>query len=154
MPPERRLARGLVEIPPAGGVAPSIAAQVADMPRPFSLAPAPATALHAPPLPVPVLEDVAASVIDDSGALRASLTAPATPAASPKGIGLYRLRIWEQWGNGPIVLTGPDLEYDGAPLVWEGAPGAEADRPRPATLRIMVIDPLGRESPLSTLIAP
>jgi len=152
MPPERRLAPGIVEIPPADGVRPVVPAQIADIARPYSAFSAPVTALHAPSLPVPTLAGGVASVIVDGANVRASLTAPATPAVSANAISPYRLRIWEQWGDmamGPAV----DVELDGSALAWEGVPVAAADHPRPLTLRFVTIDPLGRESALAVLQA-
>ena len=154
MPPERRLARGIVEVPPAGGVGPINSAQAADMPRPFSAVSAPTSALHVPPMPVPMLEDPAASVIVDAGTVRAVLAAPSTPSASSNAIAPYRLRIWEQWGDKRITSAGPDVDVDGSPLAWEGAPVPDdADHPRPLTLRVVVIDPVGRESAMATISA-
>jgi len=152
MPPERRLAPGIVEIPPADGVRPVVPAQIADIARPYSAFSAPVTALHAPSLPVPTLAGGVVSVIVDGANVRASLTAPATPAVSANAISPYRLRIWEQWGDtamGPAV----DVELDGSALAWEGVPVAAADHPRPLTLRFVTIDPLGRESALAVLQA-
>ncbi len=151
MPPERRLARGIVELPPAGGVAPVLASQTADNSRAFSAVSAPASALYLPPLPVPALEGAAASVVANAGTSAASLTAPATPAAAPKAIGPYRLRIWEQWGDASIVSSGPDVELDGSALDWVGAAGPDALRPLPLTLRYVVIDPVGRESAMTVV---
>jgi hypothetical protein len=153
MPPERRLKRGVVEVPPAGGVTALSPAQIADMARPFSAASAPATVLRAPSESAE-LAGVAASVIAVPGSVRASLTAPATPAAPAKGIGPYKLRIWEQWGNGKIASAGADVELHGAALSWQGAADTEANHPRPATLRVAVIDPLGRQGPLLKFTAP
>ena len=152
MPPERRLAPGIVEIPPADGVKPAVAAQIADIARPYSAFSAPVTALHAPSPPVPALAGGVANVIVDGANVRASLSAPATPAAAAQAIAPYRLRIWEQWGDaamGPAI----DVELDGSALAWEGAPVAAADHPRPLTLRFVTIDPLGRESTLTELQA-
>ena len=148
MPAERRLAPGIVEIPPADGVAPVIPAQIADVPRPFSTFSAPATAIYLPPLPVPTLVDPVGNVMVDGATVRASLAAPGTPSASPKAVGTYRLRIWEQWGDLPI---GPatDVELDGSTLAWEGTPVTTADHPRPLTLRFVTVDPVGRESAMS-----
>ena len=154
MPPERRVTPEVTEVPPAGGVGPVNAAQVADMPRPFSLVSAPVTALHAPPLPVPALEDLAASIIAEAGSLRASLTATSTPSASPKAIGPYRLRIWEQWGAKAIGAA-TDVELDGSSLAWEGTPVPDdPSHPRPLTVRVVVIDPLGREGEMTTITRP
>jgi hypothetical protein len=148
MPAERRLAQGIVEIPPPEGVAPVTAAQIADVARPFSTFSAPATVIYVPQLPVPVLVDPVADVIVDGATVRASLTAPATPSASQKAVGTYRLRIWEKWGDLPI---GPatDVELDGSPLTWEGIPATSADHPRPLTLQFVTVDPVGRESAMS-----
>jgi hypothetical protein len=145
MPAERRLAPGIVEIPPADGVTPNIPAQIADVARPFSTFSAPATAIYVPPLPVPILADPIANVIVDGATVRASLAAPATPSASPKAVGTYRLRIWEQWGD---LSIGPatEVELDGSALAWEGSPVTAADHPRPLKLRFVTIDPVGRES--------
>jgi hypothetical protein len=153
MPRERRLKRGVVEVPPAGGVTALSGAQIADMPRPFSAASAPATVLRAPSQPAE-LAGAAASVIAVPGSVRASLTAPATPAAPAKGIGPYKLRIWEQWGNGKIAPVGADVELHGAALSWQGSADTETNHPRPATLRVAVIDPLGRQGPLLKFTAP
>lgn len=154
MPPERRLARGIVELPPAGGVGPVMPAQIADLPRSFSAASAPATAVHMPLGPVPSLEDAAASIIEDAGALRASLTAAAAPSvASTNAIGTYRLRLWEQWGDQAIGQA-IDIGLDGAAVSWEGSPDVAAKRPRPLTLRLVTIDPVGRESAMTTISAP
>jgi hypothetical protein len=152
MPPERRLAPGIVEIPPADGVKPVVPAQLADIARPYSAFSAPVTALHAPSPPVPALAGGVANVIIDGANVRASLAAPTTPAVSPQAIAPYRLRIWEQWGNaamGPAI----DVEVDGSALAWEGASVTAADHARPLTLRFVTIDPLGRESALTVLQA-
>jgi hypothetical protein len=149
MPPERRLAPGIVEIPPANGVKPVLPAQLADITRPFSSFSAPVTAVHVPPPPVPALGGAVADVIAEGATLRASLAAPATPSASTKAVGPYRLRIWEQWGDksiGPAI----DIELDGSALAWEGASGSAADHPRPLTLRFVTIDPVGRESDMTS----
>ncbi|MGH9308387.1 MAG: hypothetical protein ACRD1U_03385, partial [Vicinamibacterales bacterium] len=152
LPPERRLAAGIVEVPPAGGVGPVRPEQIADMPRAFSAISAPATALHLPEPPVPTLESPAAAVISEAGTKRARLTAVSAPSAPKGSVGDYRLRIWQQWGTTPIVGAGADVELDGAPLAWEGtAVPDDADHPQPLTLRFVVIDPVGRESDLVTL---
>jgi hypothetical protein len=150
MPPERRLAPGIVEIPLANGVKPVVPAQLADIARPFSSFSAPVTAVHVPPPPVPALGGAVAGVIAEGATLRASLAAPATPSASTKAVGPYRLRIWEQWGDKSI---GPatDIELDGSALAWEGPSGSAADHPRPLKLRFVTIDPVGRESDMTSL---
>jgi hypothetical protein len=150
MPAERRLAPGIIEIPPADGVTPVFPAQIADVVRPFSAFSAPANTVYVPPLPVPALVGPVANVIVDGATIRASLAAPVTPSASPKAVGLYRLRIWEQWSNLPI---GPatDVELDGSALAWEGAPVTPVDHLRPLTLRFVTIDPVGRESTMTVL---
>jgi len=73
---------------------------------------------------------------------RASLAAPATPLASPKATGAYRLHIWEQSGGLPIAPA-TDIELDGSALAWEGAPVTAADHPGPLKLRFVTIDPIG-----------
>ena len=151
MPPERRLALGIVEVPPAGGVGPVIPSQIAEMARPYSSLSAPATVLNLPALPVPTLKGAVASITALAGTSAARLDAPATPSASTKAIGTYTLRIWEQWGNGTIVLAGPDVALNGSALVWTGTAGPDADRPHPLVLRYVVIDPAGREGALTTL---
>jgi hypothetical protein len=151
MPPERRLAH-VVEIPPPGGVAPIIPAQIADMPRAFSATSPPASALRLPPAPVPTLEGAAASAIAEAGMVRASLMSLSTPSASPGAIAPYRIRLWEQWGDTAITSAGPDIELDGSPLSWEGtAAPDDANRPRPLKIHYVVIDPVGRESALTTV---
>jgi hypothetical protein len=103
-----------------------------------------------PPPPVPALGGAVAGVIAEGATLRASLAAPATPSASTKAVGPYRLRIWEQWGDksiGPAI----DIELDGSALTWEGPSGSAADHPRPLTLRFVTIDPVGRESEMTSL---
>jgi hypothetical protein len=150
MPPERRLARGIVEIPPANGVKPVVAAQLANIARPFSSFSAPATAIHLPPLPVLPLAGAVANVIAEGATVRASLASPSTPSASMKAVGSYRLRIWEQWGDNSIG-PGSDIELDGSALAWEGPSGSAADHPRPLTLRFVTIDPVGRESEMTSL---
>jgi hypothetical protein len=152
MPPERRLAAGIVEVPPAGGVGPARPEQIEDMPRPFSAASPPATALHLPELPVPTLEDPVAAAISEAGTKRAGLTAASTPSTPKGAVGTYRLRIWEQWGDKPIASAGSDVELDGLALAWEGtAVPDDADHPHPLTLRVVVIDPVGRESEMVTI---
>ncbi len=150
MPAERRLARGIVELPPAGGVAPVLPAQMADNPRAFSAVSAPVSAVHLPPLPIASLEGAVASVVASAGTSAASLTAPATPTAS-NAIGAYRLRIWEQWNGGSIISSGPDIELNGSALDWVGTPAPDADRPLPLTVRYVVIDPVGRESAMTVV---
>ena len=152
MPPERRLAIGMVEVPPAGGVGPVRPEQVENMPRAFSAVSTPATALHLPELPVPTLEDPVAAVISEAGTKRASLTAASTPSSPNGAVGSYWLRIWQQWGDKPITSAGADVELDGSALAWEGAPVPDnADYPQPLTLRFVVIDPVGRESDMVTI---
>ena len=85
--------------------------------------------------------------------MHARLAAAVTPAASAKAIGPYRLRVWQQWGANPIDAA-TDLELDGSALDWEGADLPAADHPLPLTLRFVVIDPLGRESAMTELVAP
>ena len=76
------------------------------------------------------------------------------PSASPSVTPPYRLRIWEQGGDKPIGAA-VEVETDGSALAWEGTPVADdADHPRPLTLRVVVIDPVGRESTMTTLTAP
>jgi hypothetical protein len=150
MPPERRLARGVVELPPAGGVAPVLPSQSADNPRAFSAVSAPASAIHLPPLPIPTLDGAVGSVVATAGTAAAALSAPATPSA-PRAIGSYRLRIWEQWNGGIIVSSGPDIELDGTALAWQGTPAPDASHPLPLTLRYVVVDPAGRESAMTVV---
>jgi hypothetical protein len=153
MPHERRVTPDVVEVPPANGVRPVNPAQATDMPRPYSAPSAPVTALHLPPLPVPVPEDLAATVIAEAGMLRTRLTSSSTPSASPSATH-YRLRLWEQWGDKQIGAA-TDVQLDGSPLDWEGTPVADdVEHPRPVTLRLVVIDPVGRESAMMTLSAP
>lgn len=153
MPPERRLEAGVLEIPPAGGVLPVEPAQIADMPRPFSEASAPATVMAAPPGPPAPLAGGAASLKTEGGQVQAVLTAPSTPGAHPLAVAPYRLRIWEQWGGGDLELVSPDTGLKGGPLEWTGAPHPEATTPLPLALHVAVIDPLGRESVLVRLPA-
>jgi hypothetical protein len=155
MPPERHLAAGVVEVPPAGGVDPARPEQIQDTLRAFSAVSAPATALHLPELPVPTLEDAVAAVISEAGTVRASLTAPSTPSAPKGAVGTYRLRLWEQWGDTPIASAGGDVELDGSALAWEGtAVPDDANHPQPLKLRFVVIDPVGRESDMVTISPP
>jgi hypothetical protein len=152
MPSERRLAAGVVEVPPPGSIGPASPAQIADMPRPFSPPSAPVSAMHLPPLPVPALAGATVSVLSEAGTVRAHLSAPATPAASPTAIGSYRLRIWEQWGNTSIAAAGPEIAVDGSPLEWDGTPVPDdPSHPRPLKLHVVVLDPVGRESVVTTL---
>jgi hypothetical protein len=154
MPAERRVTPEVIEVPPANGVRPVNAAQATDMPRPYSPVSAPVTAVHLPPLPVPVPANLAAAVIEDPGTLRASLTSSSTPAAAPSVTPPYRLRIWEQWGDKPIAAA-VEVEMNGSALAWEGAPVADdAQHPRSLTLRVVTVDPVGRESAMTTLMAP
>jgi hypothetical protein len=148
MPPERRLAPGIVEIPPANGVKPVFAAQIADIARLFSSFSAPAPAIHLPPLPVPNLVGGVANVVAEGANVHATLSAPATPSASGKAVGAYRLRIWEQWKDAAIGRA-TDVELDGSPLTWEGDPVTAADHQRPLRLWFVVIDPVGRESDMT-----
>jgi hypothetical protein len=111
--------------------------------------------MYVPAPPVPALKGAVASIIAEAGTLRAGLTAPTTPATSPKAVGPFRLRVWEQWGAADI---GPakEKELDGGPLAWEGdKPGVPdaADR-HPLTLRYVIVDPLGRESDMESASAP
>jgi hypothetical protein len=157
LPPERRLALGIEELPPPGGVGPVIPSQVADMVRPYSLPSAPATALYLPAPPVPTLEGATASIVTGPpGTSAALLKAPSTPIASDKAVGQgqYLLRIWEQWGDMTITLAGADIVLDGGALSWTGTGDLDAARPHPLTLRYVVIDPAGRESALTTLTVP
>jgi hypothetical protein len=152
MPPERRLAAGMVEVPPAGGVGPARPEQVEDMTRAFSAVSAPATAIHLPELPVPTLDDPVVAVISEAGTKRASLSATSTPSSPNGAVGSYWLRIWQQWGDKPITSAGADVELDGSTLAWEGTPVPDnADNPQPLTLRFVVIDPVGRESDMVTI---
>ena len=118
--PERRVTPEVTEAPPAGGVGPVNLAQVTDMPRPFSRASAPVTALHGPPLPVPARGSRGEHHLR-GWQLRASVTATSTPSASPKAIGVYRLRIWEQWGDKAIGAA-TDVECTGRRWRGEGTP--------------------------------
>lgn len=156
MPPERRLAAGVVpEPPPEDGVGPARPEQIKDMPRAFSAMSAPSNAMHLPDLPIPTLEDPVAAVISDAGTKRASLIAPSTPSAPQGAVGTYRLRIWEQWGNKPIGSANADVELDGSALTWEGtAVPDDAANPELLTIRFIVIDPVGRESALVTILPP
>lgn len=151
MPPERRLAFGIAEIPPSGGVGPIISSQVADMPRPYSALSAPVTTLHLPASPIPVLEDAVASITVGVGTSASRLTIPNTPAVSAKAIGQYTLRLWEQWGDGPITRVLKEVPLDGSVLVWDGASEANAGHPRPLRLSYVVVDPAQRESALTQL---
>jgi hypothetical protein len=151
MPPEKHLEAGVAEIPPAGGVQPAEPAQIQDLERLFSPASPPASILAKPPKPPEPLADAAATVANEGGQFRVTLTAPATPAADRNAIGPYRLRIWEQWDGGEITGAGPDIELAGAPLEWVSEPHSAA--PQSATLHLVVIDPLGRESPLTAVDA-
>ena len=93
MPPERRLEPGMFEIPPAAGVLPAEPAQIADMPRPFSVASAPAMVIAAPTGPPAPLMGAAASVKTEAGNVQAVLTAPDTPSAHPLAVAKFKLRI-------------------------------------------------------------
>lgn len=153
MPPERRLEPGMFEIPPAAGVLPAEPAQIADMPRPFSVASAPAMVMAAPTGPPAPLMGAAASVNAEAGNVQAVLTASDTPSAHPLAVAKFKLRIWEQWGGGDLELVSPDLELQGGVLEWTGAFRPEAGTPLPLVLHVAVIDPLGRESALVKLTA-
>jgi hypothetical protein len=134
-------------------VLPAEPAQIADMPRPFSLASAPTMVMATPAGPPGPLVGAAAAVKTEAGQVQAVLTAPDTPSAHPLAVAPFKLRIWEQWGGGDLELVSPDLDLQDGPLEWTGAPRLEAGTLLPLVLHVAVIDPLGRESALVKLTA-
>jgi len=150
MPPERRLAGGIGEIPP-GAVTALEAAQTADCPRPFSGLSAPASAMLVPAeVPALAADSVAVSIEGSPGLVWIKLAVESTPATHPLAIGPFRLRIWEQWDEENMVMV-PDINLDGGPLEWTSTPPRPAaGAPAKATLRLALVDPLGREGPILT----
>ena len=149
LPAERRLAPGVVEVVPPDGIRPAFDEQIADMARPFSAAAAPATVLVVPADPPPEPTDLAVTLSVAAGQATVHLTAAAAPTAHALAIGPYRLRIWEQWGNGPIESPPTTIATTPGPLDWPG-------KARPADgssvlLHIVLLDPLGRSGPLRKL---
>jgi hypothetical protein len=151
MPPERRLA-GAPEAAPVGGITGVEPAQMMDSPRRFSRLSAPASVMVFPAEP-PALADgaVTVQIVETAGLVFIRLAVTATPSVHPAAIGGYQLRIWEQWGDENITAVPDAIELAGAPLEWTSSPPRPAaGAPERATLRLSLIDPLGRVGPILT----
>jgi hypothetical protein len=148
MPPERRIL-GPAEAPIPGGIAALDPAQAMDCPRPFSQLSAPASVI-AYPAELPALADdgsIAVSIERGTGVQRViRLHIARTPSIHPLAVGPYLLRIWQQWGAEDITAIPEPLPLNSGSLQWDSLPNPAPSAS--ATLRLVLVDPLGREGPM------
>jgi hypothetical protein len=168
LPPERRLPAGVSPI--VTSILPVDPANAADHPRPMSLPSAPRVLMHVPAESptAPVLEAVSTdrSAVRGDGTIDAAIRIAGAPRAHKKAVGPYRLAVWFQWLGNAIeaVAKGNGKELNGSwPQINTGEDGigtvtvsiptvAGVDPNSALTLRLAIVDPLGRLSPLTTPI--
>jgi hypothetical protein len=168
LPPERRLPAGVLPIDPPGGITVLDPGNATSHLRPMSLPSAPCVLMHVPADP-PAMIAVAAITatrappdVDNKVELTIEIADP--PIAHPAAIGPYRLAIWTQWSgqaitpvavaNG-VALDGswPDFS-DGAVSITVAPPVPPTDPAGAITVRLALVDPVGRMSALTQIDAP
>jgi hypothetical protein len=159
MPPERRLPAKVTEIH-VGQIEAVDPSSTKDRPRPFSPPSAPRVVMHVPAAgpEAPVPEDVEVSI--GAGPSPDTATVTVKLADPPKGhklaTGRYRLAIWSQWPDKPIEViknaNGSDLGTSW-PEIESGEIStviAKLAADEGLTLRLAMVDPVGRMSDITT----
>jgi len=163
MPPERRLPAKVTEVH-VGQIEAVSPSSTNDRPQPFSFPSAPRGVMRVPaeapeaPLPDKVAVSVAAGPLPGTSTVTVRMVDP--PAAHKKAIDRYRLAIWTQWQNKEIEVirnangvelegTLPDIETGEITTVVAGKPEDVA-----LTLRVALVDPIGRFSTLTVKPGP
>lgn len=166
LPPERRIPPGVVPVDPPGGITASDGSAGADRSRSMSLPSAPQTVMRVPAAP-PAAPPAASLTAtregpDAAGAWNVTIGLADPPTVHPRAMGPYRLAVWTQWPGQPIepisVADGtpladgvwPDLS-SGAVTVTVTAPPPGVAAASPITLRVGVVDPVGRMSALTQI---
>jgi hypothetical protein len=159
MPPERRLPAKVTEIH-VGQVEPVDPSSTKDRPRPFSPPSAPRVVMHVPaagpeaPVPEDVEVSIGAGPLPDTATVTVKLADP--PKAHKLATGRYRLAIWSQWPDKPIEViknaNGSDIGTSW-PEIESGEIStviAKLAADGGLTLRLAMVDPVGRMSDITT----
>ena len=165
MPPERRVPADFQPLDPARGIAPVDPVNAADHERLPSLPSAARVLMHVPvqaPAPLaPAAITATRGFPRPTGVVPITITIADPPVAHPKAIAPYRLAVWTQWpsdaiepisaANGAVLdRSWPDLS-SGQVAVSVGPPSPPATPGSPITLRLALVDPVGRLSGLTAL---
>jgi hypothetical protein len=154
LPPERRLA-GPLDVAPPGGVEPVLATQRSDCPQAWSSLSAPLTIVPAPAISPAAFAngEVSIAIVETPPNVSIVVTISGGPRSHPKAIGSYVARIWPRWGDddiGPAV----DVKLNQPVVITPQGTRDIAGHPLTASVRIALIDPLGRIGETAVFTTP
>jgi hypothetical protein len=152
MPAERRLPLGAITTPTPGAIGAEQPAQMQDMPGLFSAVSAPFSAVPVPPASPEPIDSKSISLtlktIPGGRTLTVDITSP--PHALAGAIAPFLLRLWVDV-SGKASSSPVDIPTNAETLSWT-SPQLLASGS--VTLRIAVIDPIGRSSEIVSKTAP
>jgi hypothetical protein len=168
LPPERRLPAGVAPIDAPGGVTVLDPGNAASHVRPMSLPSAPRVLLRVPADPPAALAEAAITATraapDGAGAVEVTIEVANPPIAHPKAIGPYRLAVWTQWPDQSIlpvaIVNGAALDgnwpdfTDGAISLTVAPPALPVVPASAITLRVALVDPVGRMGGVTAIALP
>jgi hypothetical protein len=143
MPAERRLRKGVAELPfPAGAIRPVDATQLQDAPGAFSDA-SPAASALVVPARIATLRpaQVTATVTDLGGSWRLDVQVADGPTVSPRSVAPYTVRVYVQADDDDLVHAGSVALVDGAAAITRTVATAV---PSSARVGVVLVDPIGR----------
>ena len=140
--------RRVLALAAVAALIPTLCARAAD--PPVAIAEAAITATRAAP--------------DGAGVVEVTIELANPPIAHPKAIGPYRLAVWTQWPDQSIlpaaVANGAALDgswpdfSDGAISVTIAPPEPPVIPASAITLRLALVDPVGRMGVVTTIVLP
>ncbi len=157
MPSERRIPAGVIVTPEAGGAHGIDPAQEADAFGSFSLPSAPTRAMRVPAQPVTlgaaqILATTTAGPAAGTYLLKVDITGG--PVTGALAIGPYVAKIWRREADGPLTTSAPDgFTLDSGQLNFTSNPLPFAVAIPVVAVSILLVDPLGRSGPVTTVIA-
>jgi hypothetical protein len=157
MPSERRVPAGVIEIPEAAGVHGIDPAQESDALATFSLPSAPAPAIRVPAQPISldagqIIATTTAGPVPNTYLLNVTITG--APTTVGLAIGSYSIKLWQQEGDQPFTTNALDgLSLDNGQLNFTSDPMPFVGEVPSVTVLILLVDPLGRNSPAITVVS-
>jgi hypothetical protein len=143
MPPERRLPPDTQEkVLTSGSIQPLQLAQRRDSPGVYSLASAPAMAMHVPSQPEALNEGMVNATLGAApGGWRLAIAITGGPVAHARAVGAYRVQIHIERSPGILGLEA-EIPLAGGALTWDiVVPG---EQPASARVALVLIDPIER----------
>lgn len=163
LPPERRLPAGVAPVDPPGGITVLDPGNADSHARPMSLPSPPRVLMHIPAeAPAAIPEAAITATRAAPGGLVFTISIANPLIAHPKAIGPYRLAVWTQWPDQSIrpVQIADGAALNGSwPAFTNGTISVTVAPPDPAiapagaiTLRLALVDPVGRMSKVTPIV--